>query len=98
MTGATVPEVTIVNDKKPQPGLNYGRIKRAPKLPVKKEKTSDTSSCSSDNDEDSSCGEEEGADNDDLMGAEESGEEDKKELCIQVKLGKEEKSKPSLDR
>ena len=98
MTGAIVPEVTIVNDKKPQPGLNYGRIKRAPKLPVKKEKTSDTSSSSSDNDEDSSCGEEDGGDNDDLMGAEESGEEDKKELCIQVKLAKEEKSKPSLDR
>ena len=53
---------------------------------------------SSDNDEDSSCGEEDGGDNDDLMGAEESGEEDKKELCIQVKLAKEEKSKPSLDR
>ena len=32
------------------------------------------------------------------MGAEESGEEDKKEVCIQVKLGKEEKTKPSLDR
>ena len=40
----------------------------------------------------------EGVDHDDLMGAEESGEEDKKEVCIQVKLGKEEKTKPSLDR
>ena len=39
-----------------------------------------------------------GVDHDDLMGAEESGEEDKKEVCIQVKLGKEEKTKPSLDR
>ena len=38
-----------------------------------------------------------GVDNDDMMGAE-SGEEDKKEVCIQVKLGKEEKAKPSLDR
>ena len=34
----------------------------------------------------------EGVDHDDLMGAEESGEEDKKEVCIQVKLGKEEKT------
>ena len=25
-------------------------------------------------------------------------EEDKKEVCIQVKLGKEEKTKPNLDR
>ena len=40
----------------------------------------------------------EGVDHDDLMGAEESGEEDKKEVCIQVKLGKEEKTKPNLDR
>ena len=32
-----------------------------------------------------------------MMGVE-SGEEDKKEVCIQVKLGKEEKAKPSLDR
>ena len=40
----------------------------------------------------------EGVDHDDLMGAEESGEEDKKEVCIQVKLGKEDKTKPSLDR
>ena len=50
----------------------------------------------SDNGEDSSCGEEENGDHDDLMGAEE--EEDKKEVCIQVKLRKEEKVKPGLDK
>ena len=52
--------MTIHNDKKPQPGLKYGRIKRAPKLVLKKEKSSDSSSSSSDNGEDSSCGEDEG--------------------------------------
>ena len=57
---AIAPEVTIHNDKKPQPGLKYGRIKRAPKLVLKKEKSSDSSSSSSDNGEDSSCGEDEG--------------------------------------
>merc|ERR1719245_2842814 len=31
------------------------------------------------------------------MVGEDSAEEDKKEVCIQVKLGKEEKSKPPLD-
>ena len=58
---AIAPEVTILNDKKPQPGLKYGRIKRAPKLVLKKEKSSDSSSSSSDNGEDSSCGEDEGS-------------------------------------
>ena len=53
--------MTILNDKKPQPGLKYGRIKRAPKLVLKKEKSSDSSSSSSDNGEDSSCGEDEGS-------------------------------------
>ena len=53
-------EVSLVADKKPQPGLNYGRIKRAPKLLLKKEKSSDTSSSSSDNGEDSSCDEDQG--------------------------------------
>ena len=52
--------MTILHDKKPQPGLKYGRIKRAPKLVLKKEKSSDSSSSSSDNGEDSSCGEDEG--------------------------------------
>lgn len=52
--------MTIHNDKKPMPGLKYGRIKRAPKLVLKKEKSSDSSSSSSDNGEDSSCGEDEG--------------------------------------
>ena len=60
MLSAVAPEVTIVSDKKPQPGLKYGRIKRAPKLVLKKEKSSDSSSSSSDNGEDSSCGEDEG--------------------------------------
>ena len=50
----------------------------------------------SDNGAESSCGEEENGDHDDLMGAEE--EEDKKEVCIQVKLCKEEKVKPSLEK
>ena len=57
---AVGPEITVINDKKPQPGLKYGRIKRAPKLVLKKEKSSDSSSSSSDNGEDSSCGEDEG--------------------------------------
>ena len=90
-------DVTIVHDKKPQPGLNYGRIKRAPRLPLKKGKSSDSSS-SSEGGEDSSCGEEEAGEQEELLGAEESGEEDKKEVCIQVKVAKEEKSKPSIDR
>ena len=60
MLSAVAPEVTIVSDKKSQPGLKYGRIKRAPKLVLKKEKSSDSSSSSSDNGEDSSCGEDEG--------------------------------------
>jgi len=93
-----IQEASGMNDKKPQPGLNYGRIRRAPRLPQKKEKSTDTSSSSSDNGEDSSCGEEENGDHDELMGAEEDEEEDKKEVCIQVKLGKEEKVKPSLDK
>ena len=63
MLSAVAPEVTIVSDKKPQPGLKYGRIKRAPKLVLKKEKSSDSSSSSSDNGEDSSCGEDEGISN-----------------------------------
>ena len=50
-------------------------------------------SCS--NDEDSSCGEEDAVENE-ALGQEEEG--DKKELCIEIKLGKEEKPKPSLDR
>ena len=49
----------------------------------------------SENGAESSCGEENG-DQEDLMGAEE--EEDKKEVCIQVKLSKEEKTKPSLEK
>ena len=105
-------EVSSFSDKKPQPGLNYGRIRRAPRLPPKKGKSTDTSSSSrygtvsqlnisnksflSDNGEDSSCGDEENGENDDLMGAEE--EEDKKEVCIQVKLAKEEKVKPSVEK
>ena len=95
---AVVSDVTFVSDKKPQPGLNYGRIKRAPRIPLKKGKSSDSSSSSSDNGEDSSCGEEDAGDNDDVMVGEDSAEEDKKEVCIQVKLGKEEKSKPPLDK
>ena len=93
-----VSDVTVVSDKKPQPGLNYGRIKRAPRLPLKKEKSSDSSSSSSDNGEDSSCGEEDAADHEDMVGGEDSAEEDKKEVCIQVKLGKEDKNKPALDK
>ena len=94
---AALSEVTIVHDKKPQPGLNYGRIKRAPRLPLKKGKSSDSSSSASEGGEDSSCGEDEAGEQEEL-GAEESGEEDKKEVCIQVKVAKEEKSKPSIDR
>merc|ERR1719445_519040 len=75
---ALVSDVTILHDKKPQPGLNYGRIKRAPRLPLKKGKSSDSSS-SSEGGEDSSCGEEEAGEQEELLGAEESGEEDKKE-------------------
>ena len=89
-------DVTILHDKKPQPGLNYGRIKRAPRLPLKKGKSTDSSSSSEG--EDSSCGEEEAGEQEELLGAEESGEEDKKEVCIQVKVAKEEKTKPSLER
>ena len=44
----------------------------------------------------SSCGEEENGDHDELMGAEE--EEDNKEVCIQVKLCREEKVKSSLEK
>ena len=88
--------MTILHDKKPQPGLNYGRIKRAPRLPLKKGKSTDSSSSSEG--EDSSCGEEEAGEQEELLGAEESGEEDKKEVCIQVKVAKEEKCKPSLER
>ena len=43
---ALIHEASSVNDKKPQPGLNYGRIRRAPRLPPKKEKSTDTSSSS----------------------------------------------------
>ena len=93
---ALLSDVTILHDKKPQPGLNYGRIKRAPRLPLKKGKSTDSSSSSEG--EDSSCGEDEAGEQEELLGAEESGEEDKKEVCIQVKVAKEEKGKPSLER
>ena len=68
--------------------IAYGRLKRAPKLPVKPQSSSSSSSSSEDDDEDddddsSSAGEEE---------EEEAGDEyelDSKDLCIEIKVAKD---------